>query len=115
MTAALTTVLVATLVATFFAATRVAPLAGAVLAAAGFFVDATATRTPARDWGLLESFEDTLEDTFLDAGCLTDFATFTSLSEARGREPTPGLGPTGQRDMSRKPGYGEAPVRPLPV
>ena len=46
---------------------------------------------------------------------LTDFATFTSLSEARGREPTPGQGPTGQRDMSRKPGYGEAPVRPLPV
>ncbi|RPH60482.1 MAG: hypothetical protein EHM83_14385 [Burkholderiales bacterium] len=75
-----------------FAGTRAAGLPTALAAAAfaapaGLFVEMeAAARAPARDAVLGESF-DTLEATFLDADCLTDFgltdfATFTSLSRA---------------------------------
>ena len=84
------------------------PLAAAFAAAFGVDEEAEA-RAPARDAVLGESFEDTLEVTFLDAGCLTDFATFASLSETR--EPEPGTegnraascetGRAGGRDIDR--------------
>jgi hypothetical protein len=61
----------------------------AAFGAADFRVDEeAAARAPARDADLVGSFEDTLEVTLLDADCLTDLATFTSLSEIR--KPSPG-------------------------
>lgn len=69
-----------------FAAALAAAL-GATFAAAfaaGFLVGEAAARAPARDAVLVEGFEDTLEVTFFDADCRTDFATFASLSGIRG-------------------------------
>ncbi|MCD6735246.1 MAG: hypothetical protein LT103_16835 [Burkholderiaceae bacterium] len=69
-----------------FVAARAAAFGAAFTAAfaAGFFVEEAVARAPARDAVLVESFEDTLEVTFFDADCRTDFATFASLSEIRG-------------------------------
>ncbi|MCL4185401.1 MAG: hypothetical protein KJ011_18365 [Burkholderiaceae bacterium] len=85
-----------------------AVFAAAALAAAGFLTDAEAAPAPVRDAVRGESFEDTLEVTFLDAGCLTDFATFASLSEVWIRQPMPDVGAGSQR--GRESGAAGSPV-----
>jgi hypothetical protein len=92
--------LTAVLAGAFFVAVLPALAAGffgVALDTAGFFTDADAVRAPAPDLVRVDSFEDTLGVTFLDAGCLTDFATFASLSEVWMSQPMSGVSAGGQR------------------